>query len=90
MRVRFYATKKRFADLDIKQFFYTGEEMKPTGVFMKIQSVELCNASVELCNAGVPYTANCVDLQTGALYDMSDDFQVVPCEGHIEVVLETK
>lgn len=88
MRIRYYSTKTRFADLDANQLFYIdGKTDVPTGVFMKIRSTEVqCDA----IGTRVSLMANCVDLQVGALCNIPDNFQVVPCDGHIEVVLETK
>lgn len=88
MRIRYYSTKTRFADLATNQLFYIdGKIGVPAGVFMKIRSTEVqCDA----IGTRVPLMANSVDLQTGALYDMPDNSQVVLCEGHIEIVLETK
>lgn len=84
MRIRYYSTKTKFADLAVNQLFYIDEKTgAPAGIFMKIRSTEVQGTRVSLM-------VNSVDLQTGTLYDMLDNSQVVPCEGHIEIVLETK
>lgn len=88
MRIRYYSTKTKFADLAVNQLFYIDEKTgAPAGIFMKIRSTEVqCDA----IGTRVSLMVNSVDLQTGTLYDMLDNSQVVPCEGHIEIVLETK